>query len=78
MLIKLVYEVDPLKCPKCGEEMYVVSFIERHQMDAIEKILKHGDLWKDKVPRRPPPEEDLRAAATTEKPYYGYTFLEPA
>jgi benzoyl-CoA reductase/2-hydroxyglutaryl-CoA dehydratase subunit BcrC/BadD/HgdB len=27
------------------------------------------------VPRRPPPEE---ASTTTEKPYYGYPFLEPA
>jgi hypothetical protein len=44
----------------------------------IEKILKHCDLWKDKVPRRPSPEEDLRAAATTEEPYYDYTFLKPA
>jgi hypothetical protein len=61
-----------------GEEMYVVSFIERHQADVIEKILKHCDLWKDKAPRRPPTEEDLRAAATTEEPYYDYTFLEPA
>jgi hypothetical protein len=55
--------------------MYVVSFIEHHQADVIEKILKHCDLWKDKAPRRPPPEE---AAATTEEPYYDYTFLEPA
>jgi hypothetical protein len=73
--------VDPLKCPKpcpdegCGKEMYGVSFIERHQMNVIEKILKHCSLWKDKVPRRPPPEE---AAAITEEPYYDYRFLEPA
>jgi len=27
-LIKCVYEVDPLKCPKCGGEMKIVAFIE--------------------------------------------------
>jgi uncharacterized protein YqcC (DUF446 family) len=65
----------PEPAEECGEEMYVMSFIERHQMDVIEKILKHCDLWKDKAPRRPPPEE---AALTTEEPYYDYTLLEPA
>jgi hypothetical protein len=55
--------------------MYGVIFIERHQADVLEKILKHCDLWKDKIPRRPAPEE---AAAATEEPYYGYTFLETA
>ena len=28
MLIKRVYEVDPLSCPECGGQMQVVSFIE--------------------------------------------------
>ncbi len=28
MLIKRVYEVDPLCCPECGGPMQVVSFIE--------------------------------------------------
>jgi hypothetical protein len=28
MLIKRVYEVDPLACPKCGAAMKVISFIE--------------------------------------------------
>jgi hypothetical protein len=29
MLIKRVYEVDPLECPCCGGQMKIVSFIER-------------------------------------------------
>jgi hypothetical protein len=29
MLIKRVYEVDPLQCPCCGGQMKIVSFIER-------------------------------------------------
>jgi hypothetical protein len=30
-LIKQVYELDPLRCPKCGAEMKIIAFIERHQ-----------------------------------------------
>ena len=52
-LIKCVYEVDPLKCPKCGGEMRIVAFIEEEKV--IEKILRHCDLWKDHKPRPPPP-----------------------
>jgi hypothetical protein len=33
MLIKRVYEVDPLACPCCGGQMKIVSFIERCQAD---------------------------------------------
>jgi hypothetical protein len=29
MLIKRVFEVDPLFCPECGGQMQVLSFIER-------------------------------------------------
>ena len=36
MLIKRVYEMDPLGCPECGGEMKVVSFIEPPQADVIE------------------------------------------
>jgi hypothetical protein len=28
MLVKRVYEVDPLTCPKCGGQMKVIAFIE--------------------------------------------------
>ena len=40
MLIKRVYEVDPLPCPRCGTEMMVVAFIDPPQGDVIEKILR--------------------------------------
>jgi hypothetical protein len=53
-LIKCVYEVDPLKCPKCGGEMKIISFIDEDAI--IRKILKHCGLWKEPV-IRPPPEE---------------------
>jgi len=38
-LIRLVYEVDPLKCPRCGREMRVIALIQEPAV--IDKILKH-------------------------------------
>ena len=43
-LIKCVYEVDLLKCPKCGGTMKIVGFIEENAV--IRKILRHCGLWK--------------------------------
>jgi ribosomal protein S27E len=54
MLIKRVYEIDPLECPNCGGQMKVVAFIEPPQADVIEKILRHCGLWNP-PPARPPP-----------------------
>ncbi len=42
-LIQKIYEVDPLVCPKCQGAMRIISFIE--ELDIIEKILRHLDLW---------------------------------
>ncbi len=54
-LIKRVYEVNPLACPKCGQEMRIIAFIEkRDQYDVIEGILKHCGLWREPVSRAPP------------------------
>ncbi len=45
-LIRRVYEVDPLKCRKCGAQMKIISFMERKdQPQVVEKILKHCGLW---------------------------------
>jgi len=51
VLLMKVWDVDALKCPKCGGRMKVISFIE--QPFVIRRILKHLDLWEDP---RPPPE----------------------
>jgi len=54
-LIKMVYEVDPLKCPDCGATMKIVALIARdRQPDVVEKILRHCKLWKEPRPRAPP------------------------
>ena len=49
MLIKRVYEVDPLVCAKCGGTMKIISFIERCQQDVVERILRHCGLWEGPV-----------------------------
>ncbi len=59
MLIKRIYEVDPLECGKCGGEMEIISFIERNQKTVIERILRHCCLWEGPIrtlanPRGPP------------------------
>ncbi|OPX31673.1 MAG: hypothetical protein B1H09_02300 [Gemmatimonadaceae bacterium 4484_173] len=41
-LLKKVWDVDALKCPKCGGQMKVISFIE--QPPVIKRILKHLEI----------------------------------
>ncbi len=52
-LIKQVWRVDPLVCPRCGTGMKILSFISPRQRDVIEKILTHCALW-DQSSRAPP------------------------
>ena len=54
MLIKRVYEIDPLECPECGGQMKAIAFIGPPQGDVIERILKHCGLWQPSTPRGPP------------------------
>jgi hypothetical protein len=69
-LIKAVYEVDPLKCPKCGGTMKIIAFIENAPV--IEKILRHCELWKEPAPRPPPPQ----VAPKLNEPKLDYGFFE--
>jgi hypothetical protein len=50
-LIRRVYEVDPLICPRCGSEMRVIGFITQPAL--IDRILDHLRR-RDKIPRPPP------------------------
>ena len=68
-LIKCVYEVDPLKCLRCGGEMRIISFIEEELV--IEKILRHCGLWKQQAPR-PPSEEKPPPEIEESKLDYGF------
>ena len=55
-LIKRVWQVDPLLCPRCGSTMKIVSLIEATQPDVIDRILTHCGL---------PPGAPAGPAATT-------------
>ena len=50
-LIRRVYEVDPLVCPRCGSEMRVIAFITEPRV--VRRIVDH--LRKRDTPARPPP-----------------------
>ena len=76
-LIKLVYEVDPLKCPDCGGMMKIVALIDQsRQPEVVESILRrigipdegrHRGLWKTAPPRHPPSPAQLREPEVLER-----------
>jgi Zn finger protein HypA/HybF involved in hydrogenase expression len=57
-LIKKIYEVDPLLCPKCGGSMRIIAFIEDDKV--IRKILDW--LGIDEFRRDRPPPKRFQAA----------------
>jgi len=50
-MIRKVYEIDPIVCPKCGGVMKVVAFITDYQ--AFDRIIDHLKLTF--VAEKPPP-----------------------
>jgi len=63
MLIKKIYHADPLRCPRCGATMKIISFIEARQGDVIRRILQHCGLWSDPPTRAPPQPAPMPGAA---------------
>ena len=49
VLIKKIYEIDPLLCPYCGAEMKIIAFITEHA--TVARILRHIRM----PPQRPEP-----------------------
>jgi hypothetical protein len=49
-LIKKVWEVDPLTCPRYGSEMKIISLIQ--DPDVIRRILEHLGFWRQDVGSR--------------------------
>ena len=75
ILIKRVYEVDPLSCQECGSQMRVVAFIEPPQRDVIEEILRGhqsgamvGGLWRSSKARAPPTGSQRDGLASAKDP----------
>jgi hypothetical protein len=50
-MIRKVYEVDPMVCPKCGGTMKVISFLTDYAV--VDRIVNHLKLTF--VAERPPP-----------------------
>ena len=50
-MIRKVYEVDPLVCPKCGGQMEIIAFLT--DFSAVDRIIRHLKL--SFVAERPPP-----------------------
>jgi hypothetical protein len=59
-LIARVYEVDPLRCTRCGQPMSLVAFVS--DAFSIRKILDHLGLSTPEADKPPPPREVLRVA----------------
>ncbi len=70
-LIKLVYEVNPLQCPKCLHEMRIVAIINDPLV--VEKILKHLDLWRPQA-HSPPVSKETKIVVTAS---FGVTGFDP-
>ena len=62
-LLRRIMEVDPLRCPRCSEEMRIVAFITEPKV--IDRILDH--LRRTRTTRRRPraPPRRWKSAATT-------------
>jgi hypothetical protein len=60
-MIKRVFEVDPLVCPRCQGEMRIVAFIVDPKV--VDRILRHLRARDDHRERGPPEFVDLEAAS---------------
>ena len=51
-LIQKIYEVDPLLCPRCGDKMRIIAFIEDYKV--VKKILDYLSIYESQRERPPP------------------------
>ena len=58
-MIRKVYEVDPMTCPRCGGRMRVVAFLAEHAV--VDRIIRHLELTF--VAEKPPPAYALEQVA---------------
>jgi hypothetical protein len=58
-MIRKVYEVDPMICPKCGGTMKVVAFITEYAV--VDRIIDHLKLTF--VAEKPPPSHVIEQVA---------------
>lgn len=64
-MVRKVFEVDPLLCPRCGGQMRIIAFLSDYTV--VDRIINHLKLTF--VAERPPPrvasQEFLMAAETS-------------
>jgi len=69
-MIRKVYEIDPLLCPRCGGQMCIIAFIEDPK--TIDRIIGHLKL--SFIAERPPPpqvvQHELLMAAEEREEYF--------
>ena len=61
-MIRKVYEVDPMICPKCGSRMKVLAFITEYAV--VDRIIDHLKLTF--VAAKPPPSHVFEQVALLE------------
>jgi hypothetical protein len=71
-LIQKIYQVNPLLCPKCGNIMKIISFIEDEE--TIKKILKHLNLWMPQ--NHDPPKEEITHFSINIQSHGGFEWWE--
>jgi hypothetical protein len=62
-LLRRIFEVDPLACPRCGHEMRIVAFITQPRI--IDRILDHLRRAAPTRPRSRTPPGRWKSAVTT-------------
>jgi ribosomal protein S27E len=60
-MIRKVYEVDPLICPRCGGRMKIVAFLTEHAV--VDRIIRHLELTF--AAEKPPPAYVFEQVALT-------------
>jgi hypothetical protein len=62
-LLRRIFEVDPLACPRCGEQMRIVAFITEPRI--IDRILDHLRRTQISRRRQRAPPRRWKSSATT-------------
>jgi hypothetical protein len=66
-LIRKIFEVDPLRCKKCGGEMKVIAFITEEK--SVKRILKHIG---EQTQRAPPLHPEIASATLADADFVDY------
>ena len=74
-LIKKVWEVDPLLCPRCSHEMRIVALLDDRAV--IERILRHLGLWLALRSFREVGEQGVRVSPARAPPEIVDRVIEP-